>query len=94
MKVKDLKKNERNPRKITAQQQAGLRASVEEFGDLGGIIYNVQSKRLVGGHQRSSVLSPNSRIKIEKKYETPTRTGTVAEGYVIQNDERYSYREV
>jgi hypothetical protein len=95
MKVKDLKRNERNPRKIGAKQKKALKKSVDKFGDLGGIIYNVRSKRLVGGHQRSSVLSPNDKIEILNKYESPTKSGTVAEGFVVtKGGEKYSYREV
>lgn len=93
MKLSELKKNELNPRKITDKKKALLKKSVEKFGDLGGIIYNVQTKRLVGGHQRSSILPEASTIKKENlKKKSPT--GTVAYGYIIIDDEKYSYREV
>ena len=93
MKLSDLKKNELNPRKISDSKKDLLRKSVEKFGDLGGIIYNVQTKRLVGGHQRSSVLPADATIKKEKLKEK-SKTGTIAHGYVVIEGEKYSYREV
>ena len=93
-KISDLKKWEVNPRKITESQKRILKKGVDEFGDLSGIIYNKQLDCLVGGHQRTSILDPNSEIVIEKKYDQPTDMGTVAEGYILQNGERYRYREV
>ena len=94
MKIKDLKPNEDNPRKINLEQKRLLQKSIEKFGDLGGIIFNTKTGKLVGGHQRSSVLDPESKVVITKKYEDPTLVGTTAEGHVVQGGERFSYREV
>jgi hypothetical protein len=41
-----------NPRKITDEAAAGLRASLKRFGDLSGIVYNRGTGELVTGHQR------------------------------------------
>lgn len=71
-----------------------LEKSLKKFGDLSGIIYNRKSKQLVGGHQRTAVLDAASAVEITKKYEKPTPTGTVAEGFVIVGKERFGYREV
>jgi hypothetical protein len=70
-----------------------LKKALAEFGDLSGIVYNARTQRLVGGHQRSKVL-PDGEIVIEKQHEVPTRTGTVAEGHVLVDGERMSYRLV
>lgn len=94
MKIKDLKPNEKNPRKISAEDKENLKRALHEFGDLGSIIYNRTSKRLVGGHQRASVIPDNSKIVIEQTHKTPTRTGTVAEGHIVLDGERFNYREV
>lgn len=94
MKVKDLRANPENPRRITDEKLALLEKSLRAFGDLSGIVFNRQTERLVGGHQRTKVLPETAEVYIEKKYSEPTPTGTVAEGYVIVNGERYSYREV
>lgn len=67
---------------------------MHEFGDLGCIVFNVRSKTLVSGHQRSAVMPESSAVKIETKYEAPTPTGTVAEGFVEVDGEKIKYREV
>lgn len=94
MKIKDLRPNEKNPRKISDQDKQELKKAVYEFGDLGSIIFNRVSKRLSGGHQRVSVIPENSTIVIDTKYDVPTRTGTVAEGHVLIEGEKFKYREV
>jgi len=45
-----------NPRRITAEALAGLRASIETFGDLSGIVVNDTTGHIVCGHQRRQVL--------------------------------------
>lgn len=41
-----------NPRKISDESKAGLRASIKRFGDLSGIVFNKRTGELVAGHQR------------------------------------------
>ena len=41
-----------NPRKISEDAAAGLRASLKRFGDLSGIVFNKRTGELVTGHQR------------------------------------------
>lgn len=41
-----------NPRKISDEGAAGLRASLKRFGDLSGIVFNSRTGELVTGHQR------------------------------------------
>lgn len=94
MKLSDLKPNERNPRKISKEKRESLAKALAAFGDLGGIIFNKRSGKLVGGHQRISVLPKNSEITITQAFDTPTPVGTVAEGYVEVAGERFKYREV
>lgn len=93
-KLSQLNANQRNPRKITDEKLDLLKASMQEFGDLSGIIYNVNLKRLVGGHQRKKALPEDAEIIIEKEYNPPTPAGTVAEGYVKLGTESMKYREV
>lgn len=94
MKVKDLSPNAKNPRTVTDSKLRMLKKAMLKFGDLGGIIFNRKTRQLVGGHQRSKHLDPSSVITIVKKYSKPTKTGTVAEGFVEMKGERFSYREV
>ena len=104
--ITDLKPAGYNPRKITDEQLKRLKKSLQEFGDLSGIVFNCRTGNLIGGHQRIKCLPPD--VKIEKKeLKGKTRTGTVAEGYIIlpsvipagskresREEEKYTYREV
>lgn len=94
MEIKDLTPNPRNPRRVTDEKLDALKRALAEFGDLGGFVFNNKTKRLVGGHQRAKVFDQRSKVVIDKKYTKPTKTGTVAEGYVLFGDERFKYREV
>ena len=93
-KISDLKAWEKNPRKITPAQSRILAKTLQEFGDLSGIVNNVALKRLVTAHQRVKQINGSTEIVIEKRYPSPTRTGTVAEGYIEDMGERFRYREV
>lgn len=92
--IEQLKPWNRNPRTIKPSAAEGLKTSLDEFGDLGGIVFNVRLQALVGGHQRSSILPADAVLEIDRRYEEPTRTGTIAEGSVIIKGERFKYREV
>lgn len=94
MKAKDLKPNPKNPRTISAQKLEMLKKSLATFGDLGVIVFNRKTKQIVGGHQRTKALPPSAEVVIEHQYKKPTKTGTVAEGYVEIDGERLRYREV
>lgn len=54
-----------NPRRINDKAMKGLRASLERFGELGGIVYNEQTGRLVGGHQRVKALAALGVVEAE-----------------------------
>ena len=90
MQIKDLKPNPKNPRKISAEKLDMLEYSMEMFGDISGIIFNRRSGQLEGGHQRGKIIPKDAEIVIEQSYEIPTKTGTVAEGYVLYKGDRVS----
>lgn len=94
MKIKDLKPNPKNPRTITEAKLEQLKKALAEFGDLGGFVFNRTTKMLVGGHQRAKIFGKDAEVVIEKTYKKPTKTGTVAEGFVELDGERFKYREV
>ena len=94
MKISALAVTPENPRTITPAKAAQLKKALIEFGDLSGIVFNVKTKHLVGGNQRSKQFDRNAKIVYTKKYPKPTRTGTVAEGYIELKGERFGYREV
>jgi DNA modification methylase len=51
-----LRGDPENPRRIDDGHLDGLRLSVEEFGDLAGIVWNETTGELVCGHQRMRIL--------------------------------------
>lgn len=91
--VADLKTKfaEYNPRTITDEQLKNLKRSLKKFGDLSGVVLNVRSGNIVGGHQRLKSLDP--KWKVESKPHKD-KTGTVALGYIQTDDGRFQYREV
>ena len=91
MKISDLSPAEYNPRTITPEKLEMLRKSMAEYGDLSGIVYNRQTGRLIGGHQRLKTLEPDWKIT---KTDIKDKTGTVAAGHIETPDGRWSYREV
>lgn len=84
-----------NPRKITKKQFEQLSADLEEFGDLGGIVHDVDSDQVISGNQRCRALDL-SRVQpiVTERFDPPTRAGTVATGYIEWRGERFSYRAV
>lgn len=94
MEIKNLAHNPDNPRVITDAKLSQLKAALSEFGDLGGFVFNRKSKQLVGGHQRSKLFDPEAEVVIDHRYKKPTRTGTVAEGHIVLDGEKFKYREV
>src|SRR3990167_3982250 len=94
MQIKDLKPADYNPRKITDEQLKMLNKSLQKFGDLSGIVFNRRTGNTVGGHQRLKCLPPDAKIE-KKDLKEKTRTGTVAQGFVIfDGDEKHTYREI
>ena len=91
MKVKDLKPAGYNPRKISKEKLAALKKSLEEFGDLSGIVFNTRTKTLIGGHQRAKNLDQSCPIIKEPQTD---KTGTTATGYIETPRRRLTYREV
>ena len=79
MKIKDLQSSPHNPRKITDEKLRMLGKAMKEFGDLSGIVYNVRTRRIIGGHQRIKHLDPAWSIT---KREHQDKVGTVALGEI------------
>jgi hypothetical protein len=48
----DLEPHPENPREISEEALEALGASIEEYGDLSGIVYNKRDGYLITGHQR------------------------------------------
>lgn len=82
-----------NPRTITDRQLADLKAAMETFGDLSGLVVNRRTGNTVGGHQRDKHFAGAEPV-LEHEYEAPNAQGTVAVGFVEWAGERWAYREV
>jgi hypothetical protein len=94
--ISDLHPNTRNPRGVTKKKLAMLKDAVKEFGDLGGVVLNLTTGTLIGGHQRIEAYKDcgSKQVVIERNYDPPSPAGTVREGYFMIAGERHAYREV
>ena len=97
-KLDDLKGASYNPRYITKKQLDTLTKSIEQFGDLSGIVFNRSSGVLVSGHQRIKSIK-GKKTKIVKENVKKDRQGTVGLGHVhVFEDDgtvtKIPYREV
>jgi len=90
-KVGDLKPAPFNPRRISEKKLTALGKAMREFGDLGGVVVNVRTNRIVGGHQRVKNLQPDWEIT---KKASKDKTGTVAAGTIQTPWGPFGYREV
>lgn len=93
-KVRDLKPAPYNPRQLTDEQRAQLAESMRKFGDLSGVVFNVRSGKLIGGHQRKVHLPPEAAINVTTRLKKPNAQGTIAVGYINAWGEDWKYREV
>lgn len=101
--IDELTGDPMNPRQISKEDFEALKKSIKEFGDLSGIVLNVRTGNLVGGHQRIEAfkrLGGEKKVVITQRFDQPdstlppTNKGTIAIGYVDYENEQYSYREV
>jgi hypothetical protein len=95
--INELTPNVKNPRIISKHDYAALKKSIQEFGDLSGIVFNVTTQRLVGGHQRTTSfkdLAGEKNIVITQRFDGANSFGTVAVGYLTYKSEFFAYREV
>lgn len=84
-----------NPRSISDHDYQSLRQSIDELGDLSGLVYNRRTTHIVGGHQRRNIYHElGGQITIVEELAEPNSVGTVARGYVLIGDEQYTYRVV
>lgn len=89
------KEYHKNPRKITQQLLAQLKANLEELGDLSGITHDLNTDEIITGNQRSKVINLSEcEIHLTKEFKKPDKQGTVALGYVIWQGMNLNYRQV
>ena len=69
--IKDLKPNEKNPRRITKREVQKLMRSIEEFGFVDPVIVNKHKTRMniiVGGHQRVDAATKLGMVEVPVTY--------------------------
>lgn len=96
--ISNLAPNPQNPKTISKDSFDHLKASMNEFGDLSGLVFNAQTQHLIGGHQRTQVFKQLGVDAIHITWETtetPGPLGDLAYGYVeAANGARFTYRRV
>lgn len=80
MKLSSFKKAKYNPRQISADQMKALNKSIEEFGDLSGIVVNTKSNTIIAGHQRITTMQGKKTKVVTKEFKD--NFGTVAVGHI------------
>ena len=96
MPIADLKPAPYNPRRIEATAVAGLRASIERFGNVQPIVWNRRSGYVVGGHQRLKVLEAK-RVKTTDVVVSTTMEATSAnkpQGVVVRAADKSNYERL
>jgi len=84
----------KNPRQITERQFKDLQESLDELGDLSGIVHDLNSDEVISGNQRSRVFDINEcEITVEHEQEAD-RQGTVGLGHIVWRGTFYAYRQV
>ncbi len=90
-----MKPYHKNPRRINKKQFEQLEENLLYLGDLSGIVHDLNSNEIIGGNQRSSVFDVSKcDIEIVHQYDYPDEQGTIAHGFIIWKDKRYTYRQV
>jgi len=84
---------DKNPRIVTEKRLEMLKNSMSTFGDISGILHNVRTNNIFGGNQRAKILGLKEPT-ITKTYDPPTELGTVSEGFIEHQGERFFFRRV
>ena len=80
----DLRPADYNPREISEAAAEGLRASITEFGDISGIVWNSRTGNLVCGHQRVAQLQAAGGVFHRRQ----------GNAYIVCGDDRFDVRVV
>lgn len=88
-----MKQFTNNPRKITKKQFERLRETLEEYGDLSGVVHDLDTDEIIGGNQRAMALNLQEPI-ITERFNPPQEDGTAALGYFEVEGQRFTYRAI
>ena len=84
----ELKPDPANPNRLDPSDKKRMARSLDEFGDLSGVVLNRRTGLLVGGHQRVDVLA-GADVQAED-LPAPEPDGTVARGWLVRGGKRYA----
>ena len=96
----DLAADPGNPRRITPEAAAGLRFSLDRYGDLSGIVFDAASGVLVSGHQRLDQLRAAGVAEwtVERECDAgltaPDGPGAEGTGWIAHTSGRFRVRLV
>lgn len=79
-KLEAFKPAKYNPRKITSVALKALNKSIEEFGDLSGVVINKKTNTIVAGHQRITTLKDKKNRIVTEPFKD--NFGTVEVGFI------------
>jgi len=86
--LEDLKPAPYNPRRIDPSAAKGLESSLENFGDISGIVWNATSGHVVCGHQRLAALKAKHGDKLTlKRGQIVTPDGKSFSVHVVEWDD-------
>ena len=92
MKTKPYHKQARAITDITLD---AIKENLQELGDLSGITHDLNTGEIITGNQRSRIVKLDEcKIVYTKKFDKPTKQGTVAFGFVEWEGQYLNYREV
>ncbi len=103
--IEDLRPDPRNPRTMSQHDAEALRNSLNTFGDLSSVVFNIRTQQLIGGHQRIEMMKRmpgERRVVITQRagegpldgHEFLDEVGTKAVGYIFIGNKQFPYREV
>lgn len=83
----------KNPRTISRKRHKRLEGTLVKYGDLSGIVHNLETDEIIGGNQRVSIFE-NGTVELVEQFDEPDEQGTVGLGFIIWKGKPYSYRQV
>jgi hypothetical protein len=78
--VAKLRPAKYNPRTITDSRLNKLSQSLDTFGDLSGVVFNIRTGNLVSGHQRMKTVGKSPSKIVQKEHKDDK--GTVSVGHI------------
>lgn len=84
-----------NPRTITDRKKRELEKSIRQFGDISGIVHELNSDEIITGNQRMKAIGFTKKdIVILQEFNPPLSDGTEKVGYIEKDGVRLNYRAV